>query len=240
MLTVSELETLVLTAGPFDALTVYRRFDIADFLDLLMTENHTYHSAHPCGEGDCLQRCAALGCTQGDAAGRTLPGQTQHNGLVNALTTSRATWKLMRNQICFGRLSLTPVTSPLTPFNVDAWDGHGVDRLAIASALRVADVKNHLVVTDDLHTHMASDIEATDGSPKLIDRSNCLGAEFMTPSITSPTLGELIAADANPPCASCWRKAWWRPRGKRPARTPAHPLPQQQQLGLLDAGVDQQ
>lgn len=183
---------------PFDALTVYRRFDFAGFLDLLMIENRTYRSNHPCGEGDYLQRYAPLGCSKGDAGGRTLLGQTQHNWLVDGLTTSRATWKLMGNQTYFGRLSLTPIASPLTPFNVDAWDGYGAERTAICAALRQAAVKNFLVVTGDLHTHIASDIKLDYTSPNLIDTSNYLGAEFMTPSITSSTLGEMVAANADP------------------------------------------
>ena len=66
------------------------------------------------------------------------------------------------------------------------------------AALRQAAVKNFLVVTGDLHTHIASDIKFDYTSPNLIDTSNYLGAEFMTPSITSSTLGEMVAANADP------------------------------------------
>ena len=92
---------------PFVALKVFRRFNFGGFLELFMIENRTYRSAHACGEGDFGQRYFPLGCTAYNSAEQTLLGKAQLNWLVDGLTSSRATWKLMGNQTFFGRLALT-------------------------------------------------------------------------------------------------------------------------------------
>ena len=184
---------------PFEALQVYRSFNFGGFLELFMIENRTYRSPHPCGEGDIFQRYAPLGCTAYNSPQQTLLGATQHNWLVEGLTKSRATWKLMGNQTFFGRLAVTLAGTQLAPINVDAWDGFQAERRALSGALREAKVRNFLVATGDLHTHIASNLKHDYGNLNPLDTDNFIGAEFMTPSVTSSTLAEGIAskADAN-------------------------------------------
>ena len=182
---------------PFEALKVYRRFNFGGFLDLFMIENRTYRSPHPCGEDDILRRYLPLGCTKFNNGDRTLLGAEQHNWLVEGLTGSRATWKLMGNQTFLGRLAVTLAGQQLSPINVDAWDGFVAERRALTGALREAKVRNFLVATGDLHAHMASNIKHDWGNLNPLDTSNFVGAEFMTPSVTSSTLAESVAAGAD-------------------------------------------
>lgn len=178
---------------PHDALTIYRRFAFGSFLDLFMIENRTYRSPHPCGEGDVLQRYVPLGCTNLNNRNQTLLGASQLNWLTEGLTQSRATWKLMGNQTFFGRLGITFLGSQIAPFNVDAWDGYAAERSALTAALREAKVKNFVVVTGDLHTYMASNVKHNYGNLNVLDLNNYVGAEFMTPAVTSSNLGEMLA-----------------------------------------------
>ncbi len=183
---------------PHQALTVYRRFAFGSFLDLFMIENRSYRSAHPCGEGDVLQRYVPLGCTNLNNPEQTLLGATQHNWLLNGLTSSKATWKLMGNQTFFGRLALTFLGQQIAPLNVDAWDGFGAERTALTQALKEAKVSNFLVATGDLHTYIASEVKADYGNSSPFAFSNYVGAEFMTPAVTSSNLGEMLAAKMDP------------------------------------------
>ncbi len=183
---------------PHQALTVYRRFAFGSFLDLFMIENRSYRSPHPCGEGDVLQRYVPLGCTNLANPQQTLLGNAQHNWLVNGLTSSKATWKLMGNQTFFGRLALTFLGQQIAPLNVDAWDGYQAERTALTQALRDAKVSNFLIATGDLHTYMASEVKADYGNSSPFAFSNYLGAEFMTPAVTSSNLGEMLAAKMDP------------------------------------------
>jgi len=187
-----------LATHPHEALQVYRRFAFGSFLDLFMIENRSYRSAHACGEGDVLQRYVPLGCTKYNSTEQTLLGSKQHNWLVEGLTQSRATWKLMGNQTFFGRLSLTFLGAHITPLNVDAWDGFNAERRALTGALREADVRNYLVVTGDLHTYMASNVKHNYGDSNPLNFDNYIGAEFMTPSVTSSNLGEMLGAKMDP------------------------------------------
>ena len=187
-----------LATHPHEALQVYRRFAFGSFLDLFMIENRSYRSAHACGEGDVLQRYVPLGCTKYNSTEQTLLGSKQHNWLVEGLTQSKATWKLMGNQTFFGRLSLTFLGAQITPLNVDAWDGFNAERRALTGALRDANVRNYLVVTGDLHTYMASNVKHSYGDSNPLNFDNYIGAEFMTPSVTSSNLGEMLGAKMDP------------------------------------------
>ncbi|MCH8180845.1 MAG: alkaline phosphatase D family protein [Proteobacteria bacterium] len=186
-----------LATHPFEALKVYRNFQFGSFLDLFMIENRTYRSAHACGEGDIGQRYFPLGCTQYASTEQTLLGAKQHNWLVEGLTQSRATWKLMGNQTFFGRLAVTFLGTQLAPLNVDAWDGFQAERRALTGALRDAKVRNFLVATGDLHTYMTSNIKHDYGNLNPLDFDNYVGAEFMTPSVTSSNLAEMLSAKAD-------------------------------------------
>lgn len=183
-----------LATHPHEALQVYRSFQFGRFLDLFMIENRTYRSPHPCGEGDALQRYLPLGCTAYTSDKQTLLGATQHNWLVEGLTGSHATWKLMGNQTFFGRLALTFLGTQLVPLDVDAWDGFQAERQLLVDALREAAVKNFLIVTGDLHTYIASHVKQNYGDSNPLNFGNHLGAEFMTPSVTSANLGEMLGA----------------------------------------------
>lgn len=183
-----------LATHPHQALQIYRQFRFGSFLDLFMIENRSYRSAHPCGEGDVLQRYVPLGCTQYNSTEQTLLGSQQHNWLVEGLTQSKATWKLMGNQTFFGRLALTFLGAQITPLNVDAWDGFNAERRALTGALREAKVRNFLVATGDLHTYMASNVKHNYGDSNPLNFDNFVGAEFMTPAVTSSNLGEMLGA----------------------------------------------
>jgi alkaline phosphatase D len=188
-----------LATHPHEALQVYRRFAFGSFLDLFMIENRTYRSAHPCGEKDALQRYLPLGCSAYNNSEQTLLGATQHNWLVEGLTQSTATWKLMGNQTFFGRLALTFLGAQITPLDVDAWDGYNAERRLLTSALREAKVRNFLVATGDLHTYMASNVKHNYGDINSLNFDNFVGAEFMTPAVSSSNLGEMIGAKLTAP-----------------------------------------
>lgn len=187
-----------LATHPHEALQVYRRFAFGSFLDLFMIENRSYRSPHPCGEGDALQRYLPIGCTNLNNKEQTLLGARQHNWLVEGLTQSTATWKLMGNQTFFGRLALTFLGAQIAPLDVDAWDGYNAERVALTGALREAKVRNYLVVTGDLHTYMASNVKHNYADSNPLNFSNHIGAEFMTPAVTSSNLGEMLGAKLKP------------------------------------------
>ncbi len=187
-----------LATHPHEALKVYRRFKFAQFLDLNMLDTRTYRDAHPCGETEYGGRYIPIGCNKGNTAGRSIMGKAQQDWLIGNLTSSTATWKLLGNQTFMGRLSLTKLAPSLTTFNVDVWDGYAAERSLITGALQEAKVKNFLVATGDLHSHIASEIKHNFSNINPLSINNYVGAEFMTPAISSANLGEIALAKADP------------------------------------------
>ena len=183
-----------IASHPHEALTQYRRFQFGRFLDLFMIDSRSYRSAHACGEGDVFQRYVPLGCTKYNAPTQTMLGDRQRDWLIEGLTQSRAAWKLMGNQTFFSRLSITFLGKQITPLNIDAWDGFVAERRALTSALREAQVKDFVVATGDLHTYMSSHIKHDFGNNTPLAVDNFVGVEFMTPSVTSANLGEMLGA----------------------------------------------
>ncbi|MFT3857539.1 MAG: alkaline phosphatase D family protein [Aquabacterium sp.] len=227
-----------LATHPHEALKVYRQFRFGSFLDLFMIENRSYRSPHPCGEGDVLQRYVPVGCTKYNAPEQTLLGAAQRNWLIEGLTHSTATWKLMGNQTFFGRLALSFLGVPLVPFNVDAWDGFTAERRLLTGALREAKVRNFLVVTGDLHTFMASHIKHNYGNINPLDFDNFVGAEFMTPAVTSSNLGEMLGAKLTSEQRTALDAGPGAIGGAH--QQPARAVLQQQPAGLFHAGDDGQ
>ena len=51
---------------------------------------------------------------------------------------------------------------------------------------------NHIVLTGDLHTYMASHVKVDYGNLSAVDFENHVGAEFMTSSVTSAGLNDQL------------------------------------------------
>lgn len=183
---------------PHQALTIYRRFQFGSFLDLNMIDTRTYRTPHPCGETEYGGRYIPIGCNKATLGTQSILGDAQRNWLLGNLTTSNATWKLLGNQTFMGRITLSKLVPNLALFNVDGWDGYAAERKAMAEALREAKVKNFVVTTGDLHSHIASEVKVNYSGINPLDASNYVGVEFMTPAISSANLGEIVLAKADP------------------------------------------
>jgi alkaline phosphatase D len=105
---------------------------------------------------------------------RTLLGNTQFNWLLNQLTQSQATYKLVAQQVMMAPLKILGVA-----VNMDQWDGYPAERQQLLNHVLAEDVKNMVVLTGDIHTSWANEI------PTSTVRA---GVEFVGPSVTSPGL----------------------------------------------------
>ena len=55
-----------------------------------------------------------------------------------------------------------------------------------------------MVATGDLHSYIASTVKHRYGNLNPLDFNNFIGAEFMTPAVTSSNLGEMLGAKLTP------------------------------------------
>ena len=169
---------------------VYREFALGDLVRLCALDTRTYRTPHPCGEGDIFHRYLPVGCTNLAAPTQSILGADQRTWLVDRLGAGGALWKLLGNQTFFGPLSA--VIGGVSPINVDAWDGYGAERRWLTAELRRRGVKNLVLLTGDMHSTIASHVMADYNNLNPFDFGNFLGAEFMTPAVTSAALMEML------------------------------------------------
>lgn len=178
---------------PHDFTKIYRNFKFGDLFELFMLDTRTYRSAHPCGENDIFSRYLPIGCHNMNNDSQTMMGDTQYEWLKAGLKASHAKWTVLGNQTYLGRMAASLLGQPLAYINVDAWDGYIKDRDRLMEAVKEANLENFVVLTGDLHTYISSYVKYDYGHLTNFWWPNIAGTEFMTPSITSSNLFEMIS-----------------------------------------------
>ncbi|MCG8669118.1 MAG: alkaline phosphatase D family protein [Pseudomonadales bacterium] len=182
---------------PHQRLKYYRHVQLGDLVDLFMLDGRTYRTPHPCGEDDVLQRYAPVINCQAwfKNQEQSMLGQQQFEWLVNGLADSTTRWQLLGNQtfmapIWFGNGTTKGSRAPI---NVDAWDGFDFERDLLAKEIKAAGVEDLIVLTGDLHSYIASHVKLDYLNNDKEDADNFVAVEFMTPSVTSSGLIEMIS-----------------------------------------------
>jgi len=171
---------------PHRFLRSYREFAFGDLFRYLALDTRTYRMPHPCGEGDVFQRYLPVGCKATGDAGRSILGQAQRAWLIDRLAAPGTLWRVLGNQTFFGPLQVAGGW----PVNVDAWDGFEDERRWLMSEVKRRAVENLVILTGDLHSYIASTVKVDYARPA--DDDNLVGVEFMTPSVTSAALFDLL------------------------------------------------
>lgn len=191
----------VLTRDPLGpVLPWYSRLSFGDLLEVFVCDERQYRTPVPCPGSNYYTR----GCEAMRAPQHTMLGPEQKRWLKEGLGSSRASWKLMLNQV-----AMTPVRLPrlvkggeqaaLSAFganlaekgpsflSLDQWDGYPEER---AELMQFAEdhVENLIIATGDIH---AAGIARLYGDPEQ-RHGRASAIEVITTSITSRTLGRLI------------------------------------------------
>ncbi|NNH71576.1 alkaline phosphatase [Nocardia uniformis] len=173
---------------------LYRRLRFGTLAELSMLDLRSYRSQ---------EVKAGPGWRQVDAPDRTITGADQMDWVTNGLVSSPVSWKLIGNPVMIAPLVFPPLepatTAALTqligipeggiPVNLDQWDGYTADRKRLLDAVTDNQVGDVLFLTGDIHTSWAADLP--------LDAANypggpTAGAEFVVPSVTSPSLGDMM------------------------------------------------
>jgi alkaline phosphatase D len=173
---------------PHQFLRAYRSFDFGDLFRYVALDTRSYRHAHPCGEGDVFQRYV-VACRRAGEPMRSILGADQRAWMMERLAAGGALWKVLGNQTFFGRLDLGAGIA----INVDAWDGFEAERRWVAEEVRRRQVENLVILTGDLHSYIASTVKVDYSRPA--EPANLVGVEFMTPSVTSAALFEVLLQD---------------------------------------------
>jgi alkaline phosphatase D len=125
----------------------YRRIKLGGLADILMLDTRQYRDDQACSTE--VEPCPGIGDRT-----RTMLGTTQREWLKRSLSGSRATWKVIANQVMMMALE----SAPGLPLNPDQWDGYPGDRADVLSHVRRERVEGVAVVTGDIHTFFAGDV----------------------------------------------------------------------------------
>ncbi len=169
---------------------IYGSLRLGANADLLLLDQRQYRDPQPCGDRQA-EPCPPA---EANAPGRTLLGAAQKQWLKAELAGSRATWKVIGNQVMIMALELPP-RSILNP---DQWDGYGAERRELLEFVQAGGIQNVSFVTGDIHTFFAGNVTpsgregvpAIDGTPA--------ATEFVAGAITSKGLEETIPVAEGP------------------------------------------
>jgi alkaline phosphatase D len=137
---------------------VYRRFDVGTLARLNLLDTRQYRDPVPVNEADRLSET------------RTIMGAKQEKWLYDGLTRSRAKWNLIANGV---------VVTAITDDRTDQWDGYPANRRRLIDAMQQS--SNPVVLTGDIHRHVASELKADFTDPA----SKTVGVELICSSIGS-------------------------------------------------------
>lgn len=158
---------------------VYRNFRFGDLVNLSMLDTRLVGRDKQAVPGDLI--------TINDPT-RTLLGDEQEAWLCNELSAAQAdgvTWKVLGQQVMMAQLAAGYVS-----LNMDQWDGYPVARQRLFDHLKQANIENFCVLTGDIHSSWANDIQEDPFTD-----TDILGIEFVTPGVTSPAIPVKPIAD---------------------------------------------
>jgi alkaline phosphatase D len=163
---------------------IYRSIKFGDLVEVFMLDGRQYRSAKPCftdtnAAGSFLKGLVKL-CDEAYEPGRTLLGDEQEAWLIDGLTKSTATWKILGNDVFMFGANVTVGVSPPTVIT-DTWDGFPEARQRLLGAISDNKIDNVVVLTGDFHAAAIADVRADPFDLTL----PVVASEFMATSISS-------------------------------------------------------
>jgi len=165
---------------------IYRRLSFGDLVDLFMLDTRIHGRDAPAaglGDVDTI-----------DDESRTLLGDDQEAWLLDGLSNSTATWRLLGQQVV-----MTQMLAGTSPLNVDQWDGYAPARTRLLSHIQDQGIDNVVVLTGDIHSSWANDVPINIADYDEDTRAGSVVVEFVTPGVSSPGASILESVSSSNP-----------------------------------------
>jgi alkaline phosphatase D len=162
---------------PIGTSRLYHKASFGRTMDLFVLDERQYRATDPCGDK------AGAPCGDLDEP-RTMLGAAQLPFLTSGLSKSKATWKVIANEVIMSVLKANATNLA----DYDAWDGFPVEREAILRT--VAKTDGVIFASGDYHTTIVSDVQTADGTT--------VAPEFGGLSITSFSDAEVASITGQP------------------------------------------
>lgn len=156
---------------------LYRSLNYGRLAKFHVLDTRQYRADQACGDVTSL-------CTDRLTPGRTVLGPEQERWLHDSLGRSGARWNILPQQIPVTQVDTD--TTAAQKFVMDFWDGYKPARDRLFDEITRRGVSNPVVLTGDMHRHMAADLKADFDDPD----SKTIGVEFVGTSISTKMDGE--------------------------------------------------
>jgi alkaline phosphatase D len=143
-------------------------------VELFVMDQRSYRADQP-----CLDAVVAP-CADWDQP-RPFLGRKQMKWLKQGLSTAKATWKILANEVTI----MPTMVLGGAYFTYDSWQGYPREREELLEHIDDEGIKDVVFVTGDIHTFIAGDVRRDMGKGKSV------AVEFVGGSITSIGLGEI-------------------------------------------------
>ena len=163
---------------------IFRKLSFGSLVDLILLDTRLY--------GRTKQPGGVLGPPPAPDPTRTLLGDEQASWMESQLTSSKAQWKLIGQQVMVGNIILDKDKQLA---NLDQWQGYPESRNRLLDFFRDSGVKDIVVLTGDIHSSWANELVVDPNDATKYDPATgkgSLGVEFVTPGISSPGIPELF------------------------------------------------
>ena len=155
------------------SMQIYRQARFGDLLDLNLLDTRQYRSDQPCGGK--AQDCSAVSDSKAEFMGRT-----QEKWLSANLSSSKARWKAIAQQVMMMDLDRDAAPDKMQ-FNTDSWAGYQGPRARVLSDIRDRKISNVVVLTGDEHVNYAGELHVDGRRPG----PSPVAVEFVATSISS-------------------------------------------------------
>lgn len=162
-----------------EAQTHYRTFSFGKLADLIMLDERL---------AGRQKQVDSISDPTYESADRTMLGKEQLSWLEDQLKNSKATWKILGNQVIFSDAKTKSLYSNM-PTNFDTWDGYPAEKRKLKNFIIENKIKDLIFITGDAHSSWA--IEAATDVKKTYQP---FAIELVTTSISSGN-GNEFASD---------------------------------------------
>ena len=171
---------------------IYRTLAFGDLADVIMLDGRTKRDQQTTGP--------AL-----DAPGRSVLGREEREWLLDELSHSRATWRLIGNDVMVGQVytAFLPeeLGHPLSEVGIlterdhgpepDQWDGYTAERADLLRFLAEKQIRNVVFLSGDVHTAWAVELKRRPEDAHEVPAA----VEFVTASVTTENLDDDLGAE---------------------------------------------
>jgi alkaline phosphatase D len=159
----------------------YRSFSFGNLADVIMLDERLEGRTKP---ADSITDPIL------NESNHSMLGAEQLSWFKDELKNSKATWKIIGNQVMFSDLDQS-ASYPDNPKNLDSWDGYPQEKKEIAGLITSNNLKNIIFLTGDTHSSWAFEVKTS----QLKNNNKAFAIELGTTSVSSSNWNEYTSDD---------------------------------------------